>query len=803
MKNIYTLALICLSSSVVFGQQQLAPKTKTAYKPKLKTERSIQNEQRGGGVSVPIWYDDFSDPSTWVIDHDPLASSLDWEIGQNLGCGGNYPIDTINSTTQANGYAMVDSDEYGGATGGTEIEDSWITTASPINLSGHEHVVLQFESQYWKWTNEECYVVISTNNTDWPDLDPFTDISSMPNVYHVWPGMEQQDDVENPTLVEINISESAGNEANVWVRFHWTGTWGYSWFVDDVAIVPQPAHDIRMESTFISQDGSYIQYGTIPSNQTGQNMLIGSDVFNFGHQDQTNLSFEADFGSFTATSSLAVLPEFATEFMTGTPSPTLAPGSYTGNFTVESDDDNPDSLYYYNNIGSKSFKVSCETCWDGLFAIDDLPVSWGTPPSQDLSYPSIGTQSYTDATDGLGLFSMYHVSDPITVSGISILLDTSLTDVGGEIIATMHDANGFTNSDPDPNNALTSSDVYTITQTDLDAQSVFIPFNEPASVSNDSVYGGVFLYSNVATSNVAVLDDESRWQPASASQIYIAGSGVYINGTALAVRLKLCSNSNSFSETACGSYTWNNNTYTQSGIYGAVSGPASCETLDLTILPVDPPTIWNYDLCPGDSVWFTAGASPTLYTWNDPGQYSEPIQNANGCTTFDEVNVTALSEPIVSILGNTIISPNSSETYAFVDPGGYTFTWSAINGTILGGQGTTSVDIFWDASGGGQVILNLDGQCPTSDTLTVGTFVGVEDHWINDLQIHPNPSSGNFNMELTEPAVITVLDARGRAVVKTNANGQFTLDLSAFPTGTYTLQLNTESGVGLKRLVKY
>ena len=157
--------------------------------------------------------------------------------------------------------------------------------------------------------------------------------------------------------------------------------------------------------------------------------------------------------------------------------------------------------------------------------------------------------------------------------------------------------------------------------------------------------------------------------------------------------------------TACGSYTWNNNTYTQSGIYGAVSGPASCETridnsacgssnnLELRSVP------WGF--C-GSS-----GASPTLYTWNDPGQYSEPIQNANGCTTFDEVNVTALSEPTVSILGNTIISPNSSETYAFVNPGGYTFTWSAINGTILGGQGTTSVDIFWDASGGGQVILNL------------------------------------------------------------------------------------------------
>ena len=29
----------------------------------------------------------------------------------------------------------------------------------------------------------------------------------------------------------------AANESQVWVRFHWTGTWGYAWFVDDVSIV--------------------------------------------------------------------------------------------------------------------------------------------------------------------------------------------------------------------------------------------------------------------------------------------------------------------------------------------------------------------------------------------------------------------------------------------------------------------------------------------------------------------------------------------------------------------------------------
>jgi len=38
-----------------------------------------------------IWTDDFSNPSNWVIDHDPLACALDRQIGIN-SCQGSYPI---------------------------------------------------------------------------------------------------------------------------------------------------------------------------------------------------------------------------------------------------------------------------------------------------------------------------------------------------------------------------------------------------------------------------------------------------------------------------------------------------------------------------------------------------------------------------------------------------------------------------------------------------------------------------------------------------------------------------------------
>ena len=72
---------------------------------------------------------------------------LDWQIGTN-SCTGFYPINDIESTTAANGWAMIDSDAYGGQTGGTEMEDCWLTMANPVDLNGYPNVNVEFECQY-------------------------------------------------------------------------------------------------------------------------------------------------------------------------------------------------------------------------------------------------------------------------------------------------------------------------------------------------------------------------------------------------------------------------------------------------------------------------------------------------------------------------------------------------------------------------------------------------------------------------------------------------------------------------------
>jgi hypothetical protein len=784
MKNIYTAFFLSLTFNLAIGQQALLPANKQVPQSYERSDRPVTNTLRGGGGSA-IWSDDFSDPSTWVIDHDPTASSLDWEIGPNLGCGGFYPIDTINSTTQANGYAMVDSDEYGGESGTGEVEDSWITTAASIDLSGQNNVVLQFESQYFKYNAEECYVVISTNNTDWPDLDPYTDISGMPNVYYAWPGLNESEEVDNPTTREINISASAGGQPTVWVRFHWTGTWGYAWFVDDVKIIPQPANDIRLESTYISHNSSGIQYGTVPSNQTGQAMTIGGDVYNFGYTDQSNLSFDADFNLFNISDTYSLLESDSSQFMQGTTSTVLNPGYYSGIISVESDDDNQiTGTNYSNNTELRSFNVS-----DDLYAIDNLAVGgWGGA--------SIGTDSYATAFGDIGLYSRYDVADEITISGLTILLDADNTSVGATVIASLQPVFDFSLGGATAIGGLAYSEQHTITQEDIDAESVFIPFESPYTISNDSIYAGIYLQSDGNVYDIRILDDESQVQPLDASMILL-DDNTYNNGEALAIRMNLCTSTTLQTETSCDSYDWNGNIYTQSGIYGLGGSSGVCETLDLTIFESET-DFQFYALCPDESVLVGT------VEYSSAGTYTQNLFTQNGCDSTVTIEVTVETEPSLTVLGNTSISPNTLETYAFVDPGGYGITWSAINGTIISGQGTSSANIFWDGTGGGEVIVTLSSSnCTYPYTLPVGIFVGIENHWTSDLQIHPNPSTGIFNMELMEPTVIRVFDATGRVVLETNGNGLFTLDMTAYPAGSYAVQFIVESGIGVKRLVKY
>jgi hypothetical protein len=521
------LSLLALGTGAIAQSKSQMPLSQRV-KPTLDAQPHTFQSERGG-VS-PIWSDDFSDASTWVIEHAASAPALDWQIGIGLVNTGTYPTAPIESTTSSNGYAMLDSDGFANQ---SQTESSYMTMAQPVDLSAVNNVVFQFESFYRKWTDEECYVVVSTNNTDWPELTPTTDITALPNVFKAWPGMEVQAVISNPTLVRINISAAAGGQSQVWVRFHWTGTYGYSWFVDDAAIIEQPANDVVLSTSFLSHTGNGEEYGRIPSSQLNPTMLVGGQVYNFGYDVQSDIALDLEvlnandevvFNYAGAATTLASADTVTLEMEVNIPA--LENGLYRSIATVTSSQEQ-DGSFFSNNNHLRNFEVI-----DEVYSLDGI----GIHPDGYQALGSIGTNSFTDGADGLMVFSYYEVAQELDVYGIEFLI-TSTTLPGGAVIAALHDSVDVRAGVV--TNAIAESDIADVTQADIDAGFVRILFSEAVSLPAGGYYAGLELFSNDSTSPIRVVNDLTVPQPALASMIYIPDDNVYTNGNAMAIRLML------------------------------------------------------------------------------------------------------------------------------------------------------------------------------------------------------------------------------------------------------------------------
>ena len=565
MKNftISMMIIFCFGLSISLAQTNnnikfKKAKQETTIKNNIEVSNTIQSRQ-GGDC---IFSDDFSNPSTWVIDHDESACSLDWEIGTGLEAEGFYPISTIESTTADNGYAMVDSDEYGGEEGGTEVEDSWFTTAQAIDLSNYPNVVLQFETWYRSWTYEKCWVVTSTDGVTWPELTPDSEADPAAGIYEVFPGISGDggaDVGDNPLTKRINISGSAGGQEQVWIRFHWTGTWGYTWFVDDVCVIEQPADDLVLNYGVVSHTGTGEEYGRIPKDQVGGSMQFGGEVFNFGVNDQSEVSLsmnmsldgntiisdetgftmysvDADgFYSIEETDGMVNADE-SVYFQMDSENPSTELGLYTADFTANSYAEMDGMETFGNNIQSREFEIT-----EDLYSIDGIDVY------SDPTITRLGTGSFTDATDGFMIMTYYEIDQTTDVAGLEIMLDsyafqTPLSAAGGEIIISLKDTAdvlaGFDLASF-PSSSLVESDFYMVTQGDIDDGSLEITFDSPYTLNPGAYYACVEMYSNNNASDIYILDDETVPQPGSASMIFIPGDAVYSNGTAAGVRMKL------------------------------------------------------------------------------------------------------------------------------------------------------------------------------------------------------------------------------------------------------------------------
>ena len=506
-----------------------------------------------------IWIDDFSDPSTWVLNNQSQSNPNGWSIDSSVD--GWFFNSSVNSSSGGN-FAELTNGTYNDVTNGTcPVLDSayTMTTANAIDilsLAGTNRVLLSWE-EYGARFNDLQQVFVSTDsgNTWFEVANHFNYDVLSANGGSAYP---------NPTTREVNIgSYIAENPSNVLLRFSWTtnfpnssnnGAWiTYGWMIDDVKISILPENEIINQLSYIYNDNNYgAEYGRTPLSQTPNQWRIGSQVLNNGNQSQHNLTLNADFINEDNPDTISIefsisdtlLPD-STIYLDAMESLSFETGIYDGVLSITSVGDTINGEYFDNNIQKRNFEIT-----NNVYSLDGI----GIHPNELESLTSIGPNNF-EASQDLGILlcaTMYKFISPDTINSVRAYI-SSTTTANSEITLYIIDSLSFMNGEFE--NAISTSDLYIVNNQDIVNGYVNIPVigspwqnpviwgeglgTSSVSVDPGSYYAVLEINSLAGEYDIGIIDDLTVGQPGWSSAIWLPGEGVYTNGNAFAIRLNL------------------------------------------------------------------------------------------------------------------------------------------------------------------------------------------------------------------------------------------------------------------------
>lgn len=241
--------------------------------------------------------------------------------------------------------------------------------------------------------------------------------------------------------------------------------------------------------------------------------------------------------------------------------------------------------------------------------------------------------------------------------------------------------------------------------------------------------------------------------------------------------------------------------YTGAGTFTATAGTYSytvtdshgcASTASLTVTePAAITASQTKTICAGQSL--VVG----IHTYTASGTYTDVLSNAHGCDSTVTTQLTVRAPIVVTTTlsgnGNTISANTSPATYQWINCNGNTPV-----------SGATSQSFTPVSSGSYAVIITVGTCSNTSSCVTVTlSSTGIAEMAAETIQVYPNPSTGQFIIELqSDNHVLIMTDLLGKVVYSQPVKqGKQEINVSHLEEGIYTMTISGPSGNSTRRVM--
>lgn len=203
-------------------------------------------------------------------------------------------------------------------------------------------------------------------------------------------------------------------------------------------------------------------------------------------------------------------------------------------------------------------------------------------------------------------------------------------------------------------------------------------------------------------------------------------------------------------------------------------------------------------------IWNNGTSFDSLLLVTQSGKYRLDVSDENYCWMTDSVNVNVTPMPPIHIGNDTTIYRKDS-IILNSGPGFDHYQWST-------GDTTYAITIHGTDFNSGTWIIScevISGPCIVHDSilLTILNNPGIDESGPARLNIHPNPSSGIFYLELPyNDCSVEVSNVSGTSLpgnfITPAKQGTLKIDLTGQPRGVYFVRARTPKGITTGKIVK-